>query len=240
MKFNSKTITIIWIVFIFTLIVLLPHTAWFFRQFEPTDQTVNLFNSVSLSWGDVVSWVAAIAFESAIAVFTHKLSVHINQTARMKSGWKKFRARYLNAFSFGLAIAWIISTVSNYAHAVEYGKPIALFTQWGIGVNVSALVAGAILPTCSFLFARILSDVNESETQDETELQRANSDNRRLSQELRSLQGQLTKSQGLFANNKKDVICTAHNLWPELPHSALAKIANSSSAYVSQILSQPD
>ena len=236
MKFNSKTI--IWIVFIFTLIVLLPHTAWFFRQFEPTDNPVNIFG-VMISWGDVVSWIAAIAFESAIAVFAHKLSIHINHTVKVRGRWRKFQARYLNAFSFGLAIAWLISTVSNYAHAIEYAKPIALFTQWGIGVNVSALVSGAILPTCSFLFARILSDVNEAEAGNEDELTEAKKELGIAKRELSNLRNQLTKTAGLFSNNKKESILAAHELWPELNNAGIAVIAKCTPAHVSKTLSAP-
>ena len=230
---NTKTI--IWVVFLFTLAVLLPHTAWFFRQFEP-DTQYNLFNiGIMIVVGDIVSWVAAIAFESAIAVFAHKLSQRIEIKVRGASDFELFRKRYINPYAFGLLLAWGISTTANYAHAVEYGKEIALFTQWGIGVNIASLVSGAVLPTCSFIFAWILSDVNYDEQKGNDELTAAKSEITTLRGELKKFQSHAGTINELFSNVKSDKIRAIIRLWPDLQNNAIALMAGSKDSQVSRI-----
>ena len=98
MKIRSVTTLVLWLVYVFLLAVLLPHTAWAFRQFEPDDARV-------IGWGvsssDLVSYVGALAFEAAIAVLTHKLAAHIEATekvARKLSEFERLKLRYGNAF----------------------------------------------------------------------------------------------------------------------------------------------
>lgn len=224
--------------FIFLLIVLLPHTAWFFRQFE-SDESAILIKAFSFSVSDLVSWIAAISFESAIAVFTHKLSTHISNIPNRGKPLQKFSKRYLNAYSLGLFIAWIISTTANYAHAVEYGRSIKLFTQWGISLHWSALFSGAILPTCSFLFARILSDVSEDELHEQDELTKVKREQSATKRELTRVQSQLTKTAGLFSDSKKVKVETILALWPDIPKNAVASMAGCSPAYVTRITGTP-
>lgn len=165
--------TLIWVIYILLLGVLLPHTAWAFAKFEPEGSKV-------------VAWGGAIAFEAAIAVFTHKLAKHIEATAKLrKTAGRRFAARYLNAYGGGLLIAWIVSTLANLAHSVEFGQPLKIFDSYGLPAPVYAIAFGAILPTTSLLFARILSNVIEHDSMEDApnpELERANGIIRQLRQ----------------------------------------------------------
>lgn len=157
---KSKTTYILWAVYLCLLLVLLPHTAWAFGSMEPAG-----------SW--FPQWVAAIAFEAAIAVLTHKLAKHIETTSRVKGWLKKFAARYLNPFGVGLAMATLVSALANMAHAVEFGQPIKIFTQLGIPSAIYSLTLGGILPLASLVFARVLSDVVDTEDAPNPELEEA-------------------------------------------------------------------
>jgi hypothetical protein len=156
----SITTKILWVVYIGLLLVLLPHTAWAFESMEPQG-------------GKITAWIAAIAFESAIAVLTHKLAKHIETTAKIKGRWSRFAARYFNPFAFGLGMATIVSALANLAHAVEFGKPLAIFTQWGIPQSLYSFAFGGVLPVVSLIFARVLSDVVDTEEAPNPELDAA-------------------------------------------------------------------
>jgi hypothetical protein len=235
---------LLWVIYIALLAVLFPHTAWAFGQFEPSTGQV---------W---VSWAAALAFEAAIAALTHKLSKHIEQTPKRLSAGKKFTYRYLNAYSLGLVAALGLSSLANLAHAVEFGRQMAIFTEWNIPFGVFAISFGAILPLISLTFARVLSNVAETESDDDPELIQAKETIGDLRKQLREANKEVETANkradtaegkfgsmgdvvnGLFAEDKQKRIVTVHNQWPALTGSAIAIIAESSPAYVSEILSK--
>jgi hypothetical protein len=167
----STTTKILWMVFISILLVLLPHTAWLFRQFEPAD-SVRLLGEFDAA--DLLSYIAAFAFESAIAVLIHKLAKHIESMKKGKTAWAKFSYSYLNPFAVGLYIATAISMLANLAHAVEFGVSIKIFTEWGVPAWVYSVAFGGILPLVSLTFARVLSNVTDDEDGPNPELTEAN------------------------------------------------------------------
>jgi hypothetical protein len=167
----STTTKILWMVFISILLVLLPHTAWLFRQFEPAD-SVKLLGEFDAA--DLLSYIAAFAFESAIAVLIHKLAKHIESMKKGKTAWAKFSYSYLNPFAVGLYIATAISMLANLAHAVEFGVSIKIFTEWGVPAWVYSVAFGGILPIVSLTFARVLSNVTDDEDGPNPELTEAN------------------------------------------------------------------
>jgi hypothetical protein len=167
----STTTKILWMVFISILLVLLPHTAWLFRQFEPAD-SVKLLGEFDAA--DLLSYIAAFAFESAIAVLIHKLAKHIESMKKGKTAWAKFSYSYLNPFAVGLYIATAISMLANLAHAVEFGVSIKIFTEWGVPAWVYSVAFGGILPLVSLTFARVLSNVTDDEDGPNPELTEAN------------------------------------------------------------------
>ena len=236
---------ILWAVYLSLLGVLLPHTAWAFHNFEPENES----GKISL-----VAWTAAFAFEASIAALMHKLSGHIDRTPRRLSPWAKFRYRYLNAYSLGLLAAIAVSSLANLAHAVEFGRPMAIFAAWKVSFNTYAFAFGAVLPLVSLVFARVLSNVVEIEGDEDPELAQAK-------KTIADLRGQLRESEAkartaedardqaearyvsgdgalmkIVSADKRERILAAHHLWPRLPGAALATIADASQSYVSEVL----
>jgi len=236
---------ILWAVYLSLLGVLLPHTAWAFHNFEPENES----GKISL-----VAWTAAFAFEASIAALMHKLSGHIDRTPRRLSPWGKFHYRYLNAYSLGLLAAIIVSSLANLAHAVEFGRPMAIFAVWKISFDAYAFAFGAVLPLVSLVFARVLSNVVETEGDEDPELVQAKKTITDLRRQLRDSEvkaraaevareqiearyasggGALMK---IVSADKRERILAAQRLWPRLPGAALAIITDASPSYVSEVL----
>mgnify|MGYP006372612555 FL=1 len=183
---TSKTTYILWAVYISLLGVLLPHTAWAFKNWEPEDSN------------GFISYVAAFAFEAAIAVLTHKLSKRIEQTPKSRKKWhEKFSYRYINGIAFGLVIATIVSALANLAHAVGFGKEIKIFTDWGIPMGVYSVVFGGILPLVSLTFANVLSNVVDDEDAPSPEVIGLNETIRSLRQQVREAEGRVKATEEL-------------------------------------------
>lgn len=249
---NINSNHLIWLIYLLLLGVLLPHTAWAFGKFEPE------------GYG-LVAWGAATAFEAAIAVLTHRLARHIEATARHRFFWRRLAARYLNAYGGGLFVAWLVSTLANLAHSVEFGHPLKIFVDYGLPPPLYAIAFGAILPTTSLLFARILSNVvddQENEGEPNPELVRATEIIRELRVTLHSTKEQMNETERraneaerraadsearfraagdlfvqLMDGPKRDRIMAAIERWPQLPLSAVAIITETSPSYVSEIKS---
>lgn len=194
MSNKSVTTYILWAVYIALLAVLLPHTAWAFRQYEPVDSPVFLggaFGS-TFTWADAISYLVAFAFEAAIAVLTHKLSKRIEQTPKSKKAWQdKFAFRYLNGIAAGLVIATLVSGMANLAHAVEFGMSLKIFAEWGIPADFYSFAFGGILPLVSLTFANVLSNVVEDEEAPNPELTQANETIRSLRQQVRETEAKV-------------------------------------------------
>jgi DNA segregation ATPase FtsK/SpoIIIE-like protein len=226
--FNSKTL--LWVIYLALLGVTVPHVAWAFSQFEP----------VRWAW---LGWIAAIAFEGAIAAFTWRLKERIERTPRYRSNRKRLTYRYLNIYSAGLLVAIAVSSLANWAHSVEYGQPFAIFTDYSVHPMLYAVAFGAILPACSLLFARILADVQESEHEEDEAVTEAKATIRELRQKLRQTEDALALAEGaakfmlsLQAEEARERILAAAQRWPELPQSSVAIIAGASPSYASEVL----
>ena len=177
---------LLWFIYILLLLVLLPHTAWMFSRGEPQEA-----GEFGIAWGLVTAWSAALVFECVIAVMTHKLSKHIDHSPKYSNDWKRFRSRYLNAYGAGLLLAWIVSTYANLAHAVEYGQPIKIFSDWGLPVWSYSVAFGAILPTASLLFAWVLSSVIEQDANEPNELEKAKNELEKAKREFEKIKAGL-------------------------------------------------
>jgi uncharacterized membrane protein len=239
---NSNTI--LWAVFLSLLAVLLPHTAWAFGRFEPIGR-----------YGQITASAAAFSFEAAIAVLVHKLSKHIEATPRRLNQRAKFTYRYVNAYSLGLVLALGVSMFANLSHAVEFGQPMRIVQDWGVPLGLYAVAFGAVLPFVSLLFARVLSNVNDAEQVENPELDKANTIIRELRGQLRSTeqatrdaeQRALAAEQRfgaagdllvrLFAEDKRERILAASQLWPGLSQRTVAQLADTSPSYVHEVLS---
>jgi len=251
MKNANATTILLWIVYVALLAVLWPHTAWAFSMFE-----------IAGLFGVIVAWTGAFAFEASIAALTHKLARHIEATPKRLRSWPKFGYRYLNAYSLGLVVALGVSVLANMAHAVEFGQPLKIFGVYGIDPAVYAVAFGAVLPLVSLLFARVLSNVVEAESEPDPAIEQANAaiaDLRRQLRDAERLRANVEAERhaaeqraaaaearfaaagdllaGLFAAEKRQRILAARQQWPELPLSAIAIIAACSTSYASEVLS---
>ena len=160
----------------------------------------------------------------------------------------------MNAYSLGLASSVVVSSMANLAHAVEFGRPMTIITEWNIPFSAYALAFGAVLPLVSLIFARVLSNVVETEAEEdptfieakstiadlrrqlrESEAQRKAAEEARMNTEAKfGMRGaQLTN---LLSDDKRERILAAHKLWSQLPGSAIAMIADASPSYVSEVL----
>jgi hypothetical protein len=182
---KSITTKILWTVYICLLAALLPHTAWAFRQFEP-GESASLIGS--FTWADLVSYVVAFAFEAAIAALTHKLAKHIEEKSKKlgkKSRWEKFESFYLNPFALGLAVATVVSALANYAHAVQFGRSLTVFGGSPFWQTVYSVAFGGALPFVSLIFARVLSNVVDTEGEPDPELEAARASLAEVKKQLR-------------------------------------------------------
>lgn len=146
--------------YLFLLAVLLPHTAWMFSLFEPTEAT-NL------------GWLGAIAFEVTIAALTHFLAKELAAVSDISGErfGERMKRELLNIPAFLLAGSISISVVANWTHAYRYSNvPFGDYTV--IRVFYSVLF-GAALPLCSFAYAYVLSRVYRKPEQMEADMQEA-------------------------------------------------------------------
>ena len=232
--FKPNSNLLIWIIYIALLLVLWPHTAWAFSKFEPHTPGV-----LGIAWGIVMAWALAFAFEATLAAFTHKLAKHIEHTPNIKDWWKRFNVRYVNAYGGGLFIAWLVSTLANLAHSVEFGQPLKILDDWGIPFGVYAVAFGAILPLTSLLFARVLSntiDTEQAEHKQDDTIRQLNTTIKKLNAKLRDAEQRLSNFEKVFGGDKQQRILAAHKTWPELPQRSLAIITETSPSTVNAAL----
>lgn len=216
--------TFLWLVYVLLLSSLVPHTAWAFDMWEAADAWRFELLGVNAT---PTAWAFAIVFDGAIAGLTHVLKKHIEEMPRIihtrkaqmpKSlgvgklqipinlqWWPVFSYRYLNAYMLGLVAAWLLSTLGNLAHAVQFGREMTIFSTWGIPSALYALAFGAVLPTISLVFARVLSSVRESEQEEDPafvkakgELKEANSTIRSLEQKVKATEQQANTDKRLL------------------------------------------
>jgi hypothetical protein len=227
----------LWVIYIALLAVLLPHTSWAFRQFEPK----------GWAW---VGWVAAFAFEAAIAAFTWRLKQLIETTPNYRAGivWlRRFKYRYFSPYGLGLFAALIISAVANWAHAVEFGQEFAVFARYSVPTWAFSVGFGAILPLISLLFARVLAEAQDTEEETNQDLVEAKQTIKELRKQLKNTEDARTLAEErfgamgdlvhyLFAEEKRLRILAIKQLWPQLPGKTIANMTEASQSYVSEVL----
>ena len=141
-----------WIIYAALLGVLLPHTAWAFAKFEPSDGAQVL----GIHW---IAWLLAIVFELALGVFTHKLASHNNTLSSAT-----FKERYWNVYGSGLFVAWLVSTAANLAHSYEFAQPFIITSEWPALYTAYKIGFGSVLPLMSAMFARVLFTAHDVDT----------------------------------------------------------------------------
>ena len=234
---KPTTTTMMWLIYMALLGVLLPHTAWAFSKFEPT-------GSMPLAWA------LAFTFEAALALFTHLLAQHIENARTPKKWHVRLRVRYLNGFGFTVFVAWLVSSLANIAHSVEFAQDMEIFAAWGVSPNAYAVAFGAVLPLTSLLFARALSNKIEDEQGQDGEVVTLNTKIKRLNKALAATERAKVRAEAerakykevagtlgkLLDGEKKDRIRAAYKLWPELSQRGIGVIAEASASYVHETL----
>lgn len=228
---------ILWIVYLSLLAVVLPHTEWAFRQFEPGAKA------------GLISWAAAFTFEAAIASLTYKLAQNIEYTPKRIGQWAKFKFRYLNSYSLGLIFSLGISVMANLAHAVEFGGTMSIFAKWNVPFGLYAFAFGAVLPIVSFTFASVLSNMVDTETDEDPALLELRQTNTTLRKQLHDSENGRKQAEARFeamgdvfiklaSADKRERILAAAEKWPTMTGSAIALICDSSPAYVSEVMNK--
>jgi hypothetical protein len=216
---KSVSYYVIWMIYLGLLAALLPHTQWAFRQLEPATsvEVILLGQGTGITWADLVASMLAFAFEAGIAVFTHRLARRIEtvkkvyknikkedgSTERIFDKWGTFVARYGNSFATALMICAFVSGIANYSHAVEFSTSLAIFTKLPFFAALYPLAFGAGLPIVSLIFASALSNVNESEGEDDPALVELKTKNTELNRQNRELSQAFSKLEAEF-NSLKD------------------------------------
>lgn len=234
---SSRTHGILWGAFLFLLVVLLPHTAWYFGQAE--DPAVYMVLGYAIALGKLTSWAAAAAFESAVAIFTHLLAKHIETVRVRGTWWEKAWKQYGNVYTVALGAALLVSISANYQHAFTFSQDIYV-----------AVTTGGILPVCSFLFARALANRTESEQEPDEADKEANIKLKEANKRVRELEGSVRKLteevntmgdyRTIFDPNAdaSERIKLAVVRWPEVSQNALAQVLNVSKSYVNDVVRQ--
>jgi len=242
----TRTNYLLWAIYIALLLVLLPHTAWTFGQFEPS------------GW-DWLGWIAAFAFEAAIAAFTWRLKGLIESTPNYRAGkvWlRRLKYRYANPYGMGLLVTLAVSGLANWAHAVEFGQAFRVFADYSIPPAMFSVAFGAALPAISLLFARVLAETQDTEQEANQELVEAKQNIKELRKQVREVEADRIAAEGraneaeqrftaaedlfasLFAAAKRERILAVHQRWPALPPSAIAVITEASPSHVSGVLKE--
>ena len=209
--------TLFWLVYLGFLFVMWPQAAWTVDQFQDVTNARVSFMGVSAT---LLAWSLAGAVELTIAIVTHKLNQHWleipnwklvglveNATPAqrkehtrkaLKFAWRKFSYRWLNIYAVMLLIAMTISAVANYTHVVQFtNMSLKVFSGADWVIRIYQALFGLCLPAVSFVFARVLSTIRESEQEIDpvfveahAKLKEANETIRQLRREANSAEAQ--------------------------------------------------
>lgn len=195
MKLPTINMThLFWAVYIAFLLVLWPQAAWTIGQFQDTTSMWSLLGVEA----SPLAWSLAGVVEATIAIVTHRLNVHWmempNRYKAQDMTWKRFTYRWMNVYAVALFVAMAVSAVANFTHVVQFtNQNLMIFQSQPWAVPAYQVVFGLALPGISFVFARVLSTMQESEQEEDpaftkakAELKEANSTIRNLEQSIRS------------------------------------------------------
>lgn len=208
MKLPKITNThLFWAVYIAFLLVLLPQEAWTIGQGQ--DQSGVQWDILGVT-ASPLAWFLAGAFAASIAIVTHRLNVHwltmpkwkqpvlpegANEEQRRQYAEKTriyskkvFSHRWLNVYALALMVSMILSSAANLMHVVEFtNSGLKIFRVYPWAVAVYQLLFGMALPGVSFVFARVLSTMQEAEQEDDPAFAKAKADLKEANSTVRSL-----------------------------------------------------
>lgn len=195
-----------WTVYLAFLLVLLPQEAWTIGQGQDQTGTQWAFLGVTAS---PLAWFLAGAFSASIAIVTHRLNVHwLDMPKRYKAddmAKKRFAYRWLNVYAVALILTMVISSIANFMHVVQFtNKSLVIFSEYPWAVSLYQFIFGLALPGVSFVFARVLSTMQESEQEDDPALAKANADLKEANSTIRSLKEAIRQAEQQYSVTIRD------------------------------------
>lgn len=214
-----------WAVFMIFLLVLLPQEAWTIGQGQDQTSTQWKFLGVTAS---PLAWFLASAFSASIAIVTYRLNIHWMEMPKWKLtalpesateeqktqhsrkardyAWKIFSYRWLNVYAVALILTMVISSIANFMHVVQFtNKSLVIFAEYPWAVSVYQFIFGLALPGVSFVFARVLSTMQESEQEDDPALAKANADLKEANTTIRSMKEAIRQAEQQYSVTIRDI-----------------------------------
>jgi hypothetical protein len=179
-----------WAVYIAFLFVLLPQEAWTIGQFQDVTHVQWALLGVTAS---PLAWALAGVFATTIAIVTHRLNEHWREMPhRYKAadmGRKRFAYRWLNVYAVALIVSMVVSAIANFTHVVQFtNASLKIFADAPWMVSIYQVIFGLALPGVSFVFARVLSTMQETEQEDDPAFAKAKADLKEANATIRSLE----------------------------------------------------
>ena len=195
-----------WTVYLAFLLVLLPQEAWTIGQGQDQTGAQWAFLGVTAS---PLAWFLAGAFSASIAIVTHRLNVHwLDMPKRYKAddmAKKRFAYRWLNVYAVALILTMVISSIANFMHVVQFtNKSLVIFAEYPWAVSLYQFIFGLALPGVSFVFARVLSTMQESEQEDDPALAKANADLKEANTTIRSMKEAIRQAEQQYSVTIRD------------------------------------
>jgi hypothetical protein len=201
MKLKINNTHLFWAVYLAFLLVLLPQEAWTIGQGQ--DQASIQWNILGVT-ASPLAWFLAGAFAASIAIVTHRLNVHWmempNRYKTQEMSRKRFAYRWLNVYALALIASMAISSIANWMHVVQFtNNSLKLFDTYPWAVSVYQFIFGLALPGVSFVFARVLSTMQETEQQDDPAFAKAKADLKEANSTIRSLEQSIRQSEQQYS-----------------------------------------
>lgn len=206
MKLKINNTHLFWTVYLAFLLVLLPQEAWTIGQGQ--DQTGSQWAFLGVT-ASPLAWFLAGAFSASIAIVTHRLNVHwLDMPKRYKAddmAKKRFAYRWLNVYAVALILTMVISSIANFMHVVQFtNKSLVIFAEYPWAVSLYQFIFGLALPGVSFVFARVLSTMQESEQEDDPALAKANADLKEANTTIRSMKEAIRQAEQQYSVTIRD------------------------------------
>jgi uncharacterized membrane protein len=203
-KINSTTL--FWLVYILFLFVLWPQAAWTIDQFQDSSGGEWQFMGVLAS---PLAWALSGVIEATIGIVTHRLNEHwlgmpkLYKAAAMRL--KRFGYRWLNVYAVALFVAMSVSAIANYTHVVQFTNVnLLVFSGNDWAIRMYQIVFGLALPGVSFVFARVLSTMQESEQDDDPAFAKAKADLKEANSTIRQMQLAIRESEQQYSVRLSD------------------------------------
>lgn len=185
-----------WLVYIAFLFVLWPQSAWTINQLQDRSAVQIEIMGVSAS---PLAWALSGVVEATIAIVTHSLNEYWRQMPnRYKAAdmqKKRFVYRWLNVYAVALFVSMIASSVANYTHVVEFtNSRLKVFSSYPGAVSAYQVLFGLALPCISFVFARVLSTMQEGEYETDPALDKAKADLKEANSTIKNLEQTIRKN----------------------------------------------